>query len=154
MGRPKCDCIDRWSEASAGGFDAFVRKYTKAGAVAWTRQFGTEAADEAFALALDDNGAVYVVGTTGGEFPGHESAGDFDGFLRKYTGAGAHVWTHQVGSAGYDEIAAIHVGPSGRIYVAGSTMGALDAETSAGDVDGFAMKFAPPGAGPPGPGPD
>jgi hypothetical protein len=49
---------------SAGGLDAFVRKYDPSGSELWTRQFGGAGADVAAGVALDNAGNVYVSGTT------------------------------------------------------------------------------------------
>jgi hypothetical protein len=56
-------------ESSAGGSDAFVRKYNTAGDVQWTRQFGTSMFDNAVRIVVDVNDNAYVVGATTGVFP-------------------------------------------------------------------------------------
>ena len=55
-------------QTSAGSTDAFIRKYDSSGNVVWTRQFGTQGFDQAFAVAVDSTG-VYVAGLTNGSLP-------------------------------------------------------------------------------------
>jgi outer membrane protein assembly factor BamB len=61
-------------QISAGGDDAFVRKYNPDGQELWTRQFGSQGRDSAATVAVDDAGGVYVVGTTSGYLPGAAQA--------------------------------------------------------------------------------
>jgi len=67
-------------ELSAGGYDAFVRKYDVAGTELWTHQFGTSGNDLAWA-ATADGSSVYLAGYTDGTFPGQTGAGGQDAFL-------------------------------------------------------------------------
>jgi hypothetical protein len=126
-------------QASAGGRDAFVRKYDLAGAEVWTHQFGTAASDSVFPLSIDASG-VYVAGTTAGTFSGQASAGGSDAFVRKYDLAGAEVWTHQFGTAGGDGANGI-ADHASSVYVAGSTSGTFSGQSSAGDEDAFVVKL-------------
>ncbi len=130
----------------AGEFDAFVRKYHARGTEEWTRQFGTAANDEAFGLGVGSDGSVFVVGATGGTFDGETSHGGFDGFIRNYTAKGVHRFTRQLGTAGFDDIGAIHVSPRGDIFLVGSTTGTFPGQTRSGegDEDSFVLKFNPP----------
>src|SRR5439155_18476571 len=88
-------------QSSAGGTDAFGRKYDAAGAEAWTQQFGTAGNDVANALAGDPSG-VYVVGATDGTLPGQTNVGVGDAFVRRYDSSGTEVWTHQFGTSSDD----------------------------------------------------
>jgi hypothetical protein len=126
---------------SAGDLDAFVRKYDSSGNAVWTRQFGSSEFDEAFAVAVDPAGSVYVVGSTFGTLSGQASAGDFDVFVRKFDPNGTTVWTRQFGSADFDEAFGVAVDSVGSIYVVGSTFGALAGQPSAGDFDAFVRKY-------------
>lgn len=63
-----------------GGNDAWVAKLTQDGDVQWIKQIGTPADDYAFALAVSDEGDVYVTGKTAGDLGG-TNAGDYDVFL-------------------------------------------------------------------------
>ena len=68
------------NETSAGGYDAFVRKYDTDGTELWTHQFGTSGNDFAWGAAADRS-SVYVAGVTDGTPPGQASAGSADAFL-------------------------------------------------------------------------
>src|SRR5262249_33224576 len=122
-------------QASAGGFDAFVRKYDAAGDELWTSQFGSSGRDGAYGVAAGASGG-YVVGDTGGTLPGQASAGGFDAFVRKYDAAGNDLWTRQFGTDGSDGASGVAVDGSG-VYVAGATGGTFPSQTGAGDDDAF-----------------
>ena len=133
-------------QVSAGGSDAFLQKLDVNGNVIWTRQFGTISSDDAFALAVDGTGNVYVAGRTQGVLPGQFSSGSFDAFLRKYDSVGNVVWTSQFGSAGIDQSGAVSVDLNGDILVAGMTEGALPGQVSAGGRDIFVRRYHSSGA--------
>ena len=82
---------------SLGGTDAFLRKYSKDGGVIWTRQFGTDDFDQVWDIAAGRDGDLYLVGSTGGSFQGHQGQGDLDGFVARYDGDGDQVWVRQFG---------------------------------------------------------
>ncbi len=124
-------------QTSAGGRDAFLRKYSADGYLEWTRQFGTSADDEAIAVIVKAS-EVYVVGETPGAFPNETSAGREDAFLRKYDIAGNEVWTRQFGTLGSDGARAVAADPSG-VYVAGWANGIISGQTGAGS--GFVRKY-------------
>ena len=126
-------------QTSAGGRDAFVRKYDSNGTEVWTRQFGTSASDRVTGISVDASG-VYLAGFTGGSLPGQASAGDNDPFVRKYDVNGTEVWTRQFGTSANDAAVGISVDASG-VYVAGFTAGSLPGQTSAGGDDAFARKY-------------
>ena len=126
-------------QSSAGGTDAFVRKYNSSGDEVWTRQFGTIGADQAFAISVDASG-VYVAGAAGRPLPGQTSTGGTDAFVRKYDHDGQQMWTRQFGSSASDQALGISVGPSG-VYVAGRTDGALPGQASAGGTDAFVRSY-------------
>jgi hypothetical protein len=124
---------------SAGGQDAFVRKYDAAGNELWTSQFGTSDWDQVTGAATDAVG-VYLSGFTGGALAGQTSAGEQDGFVRKYDAGGNELWTRQFGTSSADEAFGIAADTSGA-YVAGRTAGTLPGQTSAGLTDGFVRKY-------------
>ena len=125
-------------------FDAFVRKIDFDGHVLWTRQFGTGGYDTAHGIAVRGRGPrdvrVYVAGTIGlltADAPG----GVADAFLRAYDGAGALLWTRQLGSPGSDGAWDVAVHESG-IYAAGNTSAALPGQAFAGGkTDVFVAKY-------------
>ncbi|MBX3188594.1 MAG: SBBP repeat-containing protein [Labilithrix sp.] len=130
-------------QTSAGGTDAFVRKYDAAGTELWTRQFGTDATDDAHALSIDAAGNIMVAGDTAGALPMQTSAGDVDAFVRKYSPAGAVLWTAQLGTTAADHGAGVAVDARGNPLVCGFVGGTLAGQMSAGGADGYVVKLVP-----------
>jgi len=69
-------------KTTAGGQDAFVRKYDSDGATIWTGQFGTAATDSAAGVTVSDSG-LFVAGFTTGTFPAQTGFGLEDVFVAK-----------------------------------------------------------------------
>lgn len=132
-------------QASAGSFDAFVRKYDPTGTELWTRQFGGRGGEAALGVVADAAGNTHVVGNTDEALPGQEPLGGFDAFARKYDLAGNELWTRQFGSSASDFALAVAVDGTGAAYVVGSTDGTLGAQASAGSTDAFVRKYDPAG---------
>jgi hypothetical protein len=89
-------------QISAGGLDAFVRKYSAGGTVLWTRQFGTSVTDVPMigGVATHQTG-VYVVGETFGTFPGAADGNGRDIFLARLNAQdGQLLWVRQFGIRG------------------------------------------------------
>jgi uncharacterized repeat protein (TIGR01451 family) len=126
-------------QTSAGGSDAFVRKYDTNGNEIWTRQFGGTFSEDAAAIR-GGGPFVYVVGTTTGTLPGQTSAGGSDAFVRKYDPNGNAIWTRQFGTADGDQARGVFADATG-VYIAGSTQGAFPGYTFAGDVDAYVRKY-------------
>lgn len=126
-------------QVSAGGLDAYLRKYDFDGNEVWTRQFGTVPRDEGGRVAVNSTG-VYVVGLVGDAFPGQTNAGGSDAYVRKYDVNGNEQWTRQFGSAGNDALNSIAMDATG-LYVGGNTLGTLPGLASAGGRDAFLRKY-------------
>jgi hypothetical protein len=126
-------------QLSAGGIDAFLRKYDANGNELWTRQFGTPGSDVAWSVAAGPGG-VYVVGGTDGALSGGVNAGSTDAFIRKYDEAGNEVWTDQFGTSGSDALHGVAV-RGGNVYVAGEVQGALPGQIAAGGFDAFLRMY-------------
>ncbi len=110
--------------------DAFVSKYDRSGSALWTRQFGSGYNDQAFGVAVDSGGSVYVVGYAQGAIPGQTSSGGEDAFIRKYDSSGAEIWTRQFGTSRWDQFFAVCTVGSNDSYVVGYTSGTLPGQTS------------------------
>ena len=125
-------------QTSAGEEDAFIRKYDFNGNVVWTRQFGTNTTDQAFAVATDGTG-VYVVGGTQGDIvAGSQVPLNEEAFIRRYDANGTVVWTRQFGTIDVERAYGVATDGTG-IYVAGLTHGELVARV--GSSDGFLRKY-------------
>lgn len=114
---------------------------------AYALPFGTEGVDSAKAIASDAAGNVYAAGYTslkffsGAGLAGPGSAGSAELFISKYDASGGKRWSRQLGAAGDNSATAIASDAAGNAYVAGSTRGVLDGQTSAGGADVFIGKY-------------
>jgi hypothetical protein len=127
-------------QTSSGDYDAFLRKYDRHGNELWTRQFGTDTADDIHSVAVH-HGHVYVAGSTQAALPGQSYAGGFfDGFLRSYDEQGNERWTRQFGTDGFDHPVAVAAADDA-VYIGGVTDGALPGQSLAGFFDAFLRKY-------------
>lgn len=89
---------------SAGDDDIFLAKYTASGSHIWSKRFGALGTDEAFGVAVDSTGNIYVVGVFYGTFDfgagNITSVGNADLFVAKFTSAGSCLWSKGFGSSG------------------------------------------------------
>jgi hypothetical protein len=61
---------------------AFLAKYCAAGALRWKRQLGTSESDEAWGVATNEDGNVYIAGQTEGSLGG-SNQGLIDAWIAK-----------------------------------------------------------------------
>lgn len=88
------------AQVSAGGFDAYIRKYSSAGGLLWTHQFGTAGRDLVQQIAVHWSG-VYLAGRTDGTFPGEPAGSGEDSYVAKLDpGTGGLIWVRQFGVRG------------------------------------------------------
>jgi hypothetical protein len=123
---------------------AFVAKYSAAGDLLWAQLLDSPDSDAAAGVSTDADGAVLVAGDTSGSLAG-DAAGWGDAFLAKYTPAGELDWARQLGTTEPDAAAALSPDPSGAVFVAGYTRGALQAERSSHDADAFVARYSSAG---------
>jgi hypothetical protein len=132
-------------QTSAGGWDAFIRKYTPRGDEVWTRQFGGGGAESAASVRVDHAGNAYVVGGTRAALPGQTNIGDYDGFIVKFDNAGNQVWARQFGTTVEDYVLSVTIDGKGNPTLAGETSGLLAGAAAAGGLDGFVRQYDPDG---------
>ena len=140
-----------------GIYDAFAAKYDKSGNLLWTRQLGsgTGGNDEATGIAVDNNGNVYITGSTDGTaFPssGTPANADKDAFLAKYSTNGDLIKVIEYGNYAYDAAGnrtaigadsanGIAVDKAtGDVYITGRTLGNA-VNTTEGKADAFVAGF-------------
>jgi len=128
---------------SKGGVDAYLFKFDAEGNTVWSRQIGTTFRDEAFGVAADGLGNVYLTGQTGGSLPG-PNQGVTDAFLHKFDALGNVLWSTQIGSHSTELGADVAVDGQGNTYVTGYTISSLAGPTS-GFRDAFVTKFSATG---------
>ena len=111
----------------ANGFDdAFIRRYDAAGNLQWTRQLGTTAFDDGYAVSADGLGSVYISGYTSGSLGGPH-AGLGDAFVSKYDAGGNLEWTRQFGTGSIDSSRGVSADGLGSVYISGQTKASIDA---------------------------
>ena len=130
---------------SGGGQDAFVAKLNPAGSVVvYATYLGGVSTDQAFGIAVDAVGAVYVAGatastnlpTTVGAAQPALGGGVWDAFVAKLNPTGATFeYTTYLGGTGYEEARCVAVDRAGEAYVSGVTESA-DFPTTAGAFQG------------------
>ncbi|SVC38992.1 uncharacterized protein METZ01_LOCUS291846 [marine metagenome] len=113
----------------------------KASPTSWTKQLGSSSNDDAFGVATDSSGNVYVTGATTGGLDGNTSAYGNDLFVVKYNSSGTKQWTKQLGTSSNDYARGVATDSSGNVYVAGDTYGGLDGNNNAGNRDLFVVKY-------------
>jgi hypothetical protein len=109
------------SEGSGTGRDYATIKYLPDGDTAWVRRYNGpgNSRDDAYAIAIDNSGDVYVTGASTGSGTGYDFA------TIKYLANGDSGWVMRYdGPANDDDAApAIAVDDSGNVYVTGSSTG-------------------------------
>jgi hypothetical protein len=128
-------------DETQGAKDAFVARYSPLGDQLWVKQLGSPANDDAFAVAADGLGNVYVVGATSGSLFG-DNQGSQDLFVAKYSSSGERLWIRQKGTDAGDLARAVAIAPNGEVIVAGYTQGALDEVLNNGGQDIFVARYS------------
>lgn len=109
---------------NAGGQDAWTAKYNTNGRQIWIKQFGTAKNDEAYSIASDPRGNVYLTGKTEGNLV-RPNLGSEDAWVIKLNTNGRTLWQKQLGTARGDEAFNIALDRRGNAYVTGYTGGSL-----------------------------
>ena len=151
--------VNQTTLTSVGGNDIFLAKYDSAGALVWAKRAGGVNRDDAFGVAVDQSGNIWMTGTfldqaTFGTGEAGEttllSDGGKDVFVAKYNDAGTLVWAKRAGGAGTDQGGYIALDASGHAYVAGiyqspATFGAGETNqtvlTTSQPIDAFLAQF-------------
>ena len=139
-----------------GNYDAFLVKFDASGNRLWSTYYGGAGWEEAYGVATDTAGNVFLAGFTNssggiasGGFQNSYGGGSYDSFLVKFDSAGSRIWATYYGGAGdegYDgnSVCTDH---SGNIYLTGwtsSTTGIASGgfqNTPGGAKDAFLAKF-------------
>jgi hypothetical protein len=114
--------------------DGFLARFNVDGNVIWVRQFGGVALDQAYAIATDHEGNVYVTGYFQGsatfgsvKLVSRSQPDDYhdpdtrygDAFVAKYDSRGNALWVRQAGERGMNAGHSIAVDAAGSAYVTG-----------------------------------
>lgn len=125
---------------SGGGYDAFVAKYTAAGALLWARDVGGSSDDEADAIAADSQGNVYAAGSLNGAVNFDPSVSDFtlissggaNAFISKFDANGNFVWAANLGAGAASKARGVALANDGSIWTTGTFSGTGDFDPGAG----------------------
>src|SRR5712692_883854 len=116
----------------AGGFDAFLLKFTPNDTLLWQHTWGTAGDEQGVAVATSIDGSVYLaaqtfaIGVTGAD-------------LVKFTPEGTLNWQTQLDGSAQAFVSSVAVTPDGTsVYVAGTTLNSTgrDHDVDAGPVRG------------------
>jgi hypothetical protein len=158
--------------SNAGGSDAFVAKYSSAGAVLWAARIASTVGDQGFGIATDPSGNVLVTGVyaaaltiynqgpTGTVGTTLSNVGGNDCFVAKYSTDGAVLWAARIaGTTTSSDIGyGIATDTSGNVFVTGVYAAALTIYnqgpsgtagttlSNAGGTDCFVAKYSSAGA--------
>lgn len=132
---------DLGGQANSGLYDAFLTKLDPSGNVLWTRLLGGTDEDEAYDLALDAAGHVWIGGYSASSFAGHTNAGGHDAFVAQYDSAGNLLNTRFWGGSSLDEIWGLAEAPDGSVSVSGITGNTLGA-ANIGGYDAWAASLS------------
>ncbi|MFO0601899.1 MAG: SBBP repeat-containing protein [Polyangiales bacterium] len=142
---------------ASGESDAFVVSYTSAGAPRWSRTFGGDGPDAAFAVAVDAQGP-YVAGTVRGrvDFGAGPTTGSpsAEAFVAALDLEGSPRWTRRFGPVsprtGSAAAYGVAVAPDGAVAMVGFFQGAIDVGAdvlaSAGNYDMLIASLSATGA--------
>ena len=122
-------CIQGSNCRTDPDYDMFVARYLNNGALDWVRTAGSANNFESGnALAANDSGMIYVVGSFSGSALFNtvtlNSTGGTDAFIAKYGLNGNLLWVRGIGGGSSDAALGVTIGGDRRIYVTGTRNGA------------------------------
>ena len=138
---------------SAGASDAFVARFTSAGAHSWSKRFGAASWEAGAALATDGAGNVICSGTFAASItlggPTFTSLGSNDFYVAKFSREGEHLWSRSFGSDAAEALTGLAVDADNNVVMTGHASkdigfggGLL---VPAGQSDVFVATLAPDG---------
>jgi flagellin len=135
----------------AGQEDFLLSKYSTDGQRIWSKLLGAGiGVDVPRAIAIAEDGSIYVAGSTNGSLSNPTSQTDriHDIMVAKFSPNGTLLGAAQVGTTDDDRAFGLTIGKDGAVYLTGTTTGSLDGTSPAGgDVvfselgDAFVMKM-------------
>lgn len=103
------------------GPDIFVMKLSPKGQMTWVKKMGTNGSAIPQAIAVNEQGGVYIGGLFSGQFNKKTARqmGQTDGFVTKLTWDGEYSWTKVFGGPGFDEVNVLETDAWGRVVAGG-----------------------------------
>jgi hypothetical protein len=126
---------------NAGGRDAWAAKYNTNGRQIWVKQFGTVGNDEAYGIASDLRGNIYLTGNTEGNLV-RPNLGAEDAWVIKLNTNGRTLWQKQLGTAKGENSFNIALDRRGNAYITGATSGSLAAPNAEGEEEVWVAKYS------------
>ncbi|MBN8702778.1 MAG: SBBP repeat-containing protein [Bacteroidetes bacterium] len=143
--------FDTISLSGFGGLDAFIVKYNSSGVAQWAKNGGGNSGEQAFGVAIDHSGNVYITGlfasatATFGAI-NLTKTGTGDMFLTKYSSTGTVVWAVDAGQNLSTQGNKLEIDAVGNVLMIGTYTGSslvvgTSTVTSAGSNDIFIAKY-------------
>ena len=133
-----------------GAQDVGLLKYDSSGDLVFSRTLGASSTASGYALGVSaDGSSVAVAGTVTGGLDGAQgsaSATTADSFVSVFNSAGEESWTSRRTSTSGSQPSAVSFGPDGKVYVVGSSSGAVQGGTALGGQDGWLQAFSATGS--------
>jgi len=123
--------------APRGEKDLALIKYDSTGKRLWTRVLGATNEISGADMTVTAAGDVVIAGALSGAFGDTSDGGGSDGFVTRYSATGSETFFERFGATGNESVADVAIADDGTIYLAGTTSGRLDGETSGGGGDAF-----------------
>lgn len=148
--------------SNAGGYDAFLAKFTNAGTRLWGTYYGGVSNDDGYSCSVDASGNIYLIGQTLSNnnistpgchqvIYGGTSGGYGDGYIAKFDASGNRLWCTYYGGSGSDWMFNCAIDASGDLYISGttstpsvgviSTPGSHQVNYGGGNYDAFLLKM-------------
>ena len=129
------------SNIAAGGFqntygggtnDAFIVKFNSNGGRIWSSYYGGESDDPAWGVSTDDQGNVFITGTTSSNwniaFGGHQNSFAGRGsyaYLVKFNSFGNRIWSTYFGGPGGEIGTSVITDNNGNVFININILGIL-----------------------------
>jgi hypothetical protein len=123
-----------------GEQDCFAQKWSQAGELIWTYEFGTPGETRCYGIAVNSTG-IFIAGRTSEAFAGQIDIGLLDAFVTELDFDGNMVWLNEFGTTEPDRGWGIALDTTG-VYVTGRFGAAYPGQKYEGDDDSFMAKFS------------
>ncbi|WP_432823473.1 hypothetical protein [Trichloromonas sp.] len=125
------ESIDR--QAYGGNSDFFIVKYDNAGNKLWTVESGQTGSEDAYAVAVNGNGGIYIVGRVGGSLFGEPVIAGSCAFVAKYSADGIRLWSRLIKAEAAGYASDVKVDGDGNVRVLATVDGGFYLGTYDGD---------------------
>ncbi|QEC42582.1 BACON domain-containing protein [Pseudobacter ginsenosidimutans] len=126
-----------------GSYDFWITKMDKNGIVQWTRMYGSEENDQAFACVAVNDGYIIAGSVTGAEGDVTDHFGSTDAWIIKLDLTGKLLWQKSHGGSDHESVRSLLRTSDGNFVLAGNygSSNGSGAEDPHGSQDAWLMKF-------------